>query len=162
MRRKKSKALVETSLDFGEERAVDNLEVKNRLLRLMDQLLPLLETDARVGDVVKMLERTAPVAMLRMVDLLTNSSSEKVQATVAKDLLYMAGHKPVEKSVDLTRAIDMMQETQLDAYLQNAVKNMGIQDREKIIHLIQTPDGFVPATEEIASVLPTDLPKHSL
>ena len=82
-----------------------------------------------------------------------------IPSVFKKTRIYYASNEPLKN----TRAIDMMSDAQLDAYLKNAFTNMGIQDRETIINLIESPDGgFEAAPSDIATVVVTDLPKDSL
>ena len=143
-----------------EDQIIARVDVKEKVLAIAEKLMPLLEGDATVGDVMKMMERSSPLAMMTLVDVVMNAKSDAVRARAATEVLYMAGYKPVEKSVNITETIDRMSGEQVDSFLLNAVNNMSIQQRDEIINLIRSPSGdFVPVTEgKLPEVSATDIP----
>lgn len=140
------------------------VDIKTKILAIAEKIMPLLEGDANIGDVVGMLKKSAPVAMYSLIDVAMNAKSDSVRARASTDILYMAGHKPVEKSVNITESIDRMGEEQLDAYLANALTNISIKDRSTLIHLIQNTEGEFEAVPpgQLAAVAEADIPEESL
>lgn len=144
-----------------EDKIIQRIDVKEKVMALAERLMPLLEGDATVGDVMKMMERSSPLAMMTLMDVVVNGKSDSVRAKAATEVLYMAGYKPVEKSVNITETIDRMSNEQLDGFLLNAMNNISIQEREKIIQLIKDPASgeFKPVPEgQLPEVSMDDVP----
>lgn len=133
-----------------EDAMLDNLDLKNQILSIAQELLPLIGDDAKVGDIAKMLDKVAPVAVLRLVDTVVNSSNEKVRTGAAKDLLYMAGYKPVERSVNINDSFEKMSDKQIDAFLKNSLDKMNDTERKGLIELLKDENGvYIPASFEV-------------
>lgn len=128
-----------------EEDMVENIELKRSILELADAILPVLKGDAKVGDVNKMLERFAPAAALSLWNEMLNAKGEKTRLEAAKTLAFMAGYKPVEKTVAIEGNLDRMSEAQIDGFLQNALTQLTPKDRQKVIELVKVqsdPDTY--------------------
>lgn len=126
--------------DAVENKLIENLELKDKVLAVADTLLPLLEGDANVGDVMKMIERSAPVAALRLMDIVVNGNRREA-LSASKELLYMAGYKPVEKSINVHENIERMSIKQLDGFLENALKGLNPEEKDNLVQLIEGPEG---------------------
>ncbi len=110
------------------EKMVDKLDA----LEKFEQAYPLLEylhEMALSGNVDAALRKAAPAAVIRMVDVMMNGKTDKDKMAAAKDLLYMAGYKPVDKKVNVHADVDQMSERELDSLIMSAVK--GLSDEEK-------------------------------
>lgn len=124
-----------------EDNWIENLEFRRMIEEFAEKLIPLLKMDLKVGDVSKMLERTAPMTVITMIDIMHNSKSSKVRAEAAKNLAHMAGFKPVEKNINIEGNIDRMSEAQLDAFIRNSFESMSEKDKLGIINLVRGQDG---------------------
>jgi len=120
---------------------INRLDCKAQILELADDLLPYLGKDGRLGNIPKMLERYAPLSLVKMIDLMLNSKNDKVQSEMAKTIAFMAGHKPPEKSINLSGNIDNMTEAQLNSYLKAAFEVMPEKEKMKLIELIKDENG---------------------
>ncbi len=139
-------------------------EAKQKLQRARDGLLPSMVKDVAAGDVPTMLQKAAPIALVETIDLMLNARDEKLRASTAKDVLYMAGHKPVEKSISIFENIDRMSEKQMDAFLLNHLGKLSDEQKDEIINLIQNAEGtFEDEKKSEAIHIPEDLiPEDSL
>ena len=143
---------------------LENLEFKRMLEETAEKLIPLFRMDLKVGDVTKMLERTAPMAVITLIDVMNHAKSPKVRAEAAKTLSFMAGFKPVEKNINIEGNIDRMSEAQLDAFIRNSFDNMSEKDKLGIINLVQGQDGSYhpPKGLEIPTVKIKDIPESEV
>jgi hypothetical protein len=126
-------------LDSVEREMVANIDLKNSILELADTILPILKGDAKAGDVNKMLERFAPAAVLSLWNEMLHGKGEKTRLEAAKTLSFMAGYKPVEKTVSVEGNLDKMSEKQIDAFLMNALKGMSNEERGQILEMVKSP-----------------------
>lgn len=117
---------------------LDNLEIKDTILKIADQLLPIIKKNTEMGDVAKLIEKCAPISVLQMYSLMVSSESEKTKLEAAKTLAYMAGYKPIERNVNIEGNIEAMSETQLDSFIQSAFDTMSKKDKAAMVKLIET------------------------
>lgn len=150
--------------DEEENKIIDNIEFRKMLEETAEKLIPLFRMDLKVGDVSKMLERTAPMAVITLIDVMNHAKSPKVRAEAAKTLSFMAGFKPVEKNINIEGNIDRMSETQLDAFIRNSFESMSEQDKLGIINLVRGADGSFsqPKGLQVPNVKLKDIPESEV
>ena len=91
-----------------------------------EKWLPVLE---RLGDpddmsVEEILTTATPLSVIKMLDLMMTAKSETVQATCARDIAYMGGLKPVEKSQNVN--VNVMSRNEATALLRSKLEKFGI------------------------------------
>lgn len=147
-----------------EDQIIENIELKKVILKFAEQLMPFIKADVAAGDISKMLERYAPVAVMTLADVMLNAKNERNKANAAEKLAYMAGYKPVEKSVSLEGDLSRMAPQQLDAFLKNAFDKLPESEKNKLINLIKDSDGTyrIPKDNEIPALLPSEIPIKEL
>ncbi len=152
------------SRDHEEDQWIEDLELRRMVEETLDRLKPLLRLDLKVGDVSKMLERTAPMTIATLIDVMYNAKNAKTRAEAAKTLSFMAGYKPVEKNINIEGNIDRMSEAQLDAFIRNSFENMSEKDKLGIINLVQGQDGSYhqPKGLEVPTVKLKDIPESEV
>lgn len=84
----------------------------------------------RFGDpddmsVDELLATATPLSVVKLVDLMMNAKSEFVQAGCAKDIAYMGGLKPVEKSASVN--VNVMTRREATALLSSKLEKHGIE-----------------------------------
>ena len=140
-----------------EEKMLDNLELKNQILAIAEVLIPFLESDAKVGDVDKMLKRAAPLAAMRLIESLVVGQTGRATRESARDLLYMAGYKPVERNLNIEGSIDKMSEAQIDSILKNTLEKMPPGERKKIIRMLNEPNPQVDLLLDSKDIKETEI-----
>lgn len=70
------------------------------------------------------LSRVAPLSILKLAQLMMFSTSDKVQATCAKELAYMSGYKPVEKSQSIN--VNLMGRGEMTSLLESKLEKYGV------------------------------------
>lgn len=151
---------------IGDFRAVENslaqnLDLKDYLLSIAEKVMPFIKADVDAGDVVKILERATPLAMLTFIDLMMNGG-ERSKLVAAEKIAYMGGYKPTEKSVNIEGDISNLGANQLDAFLKNAFNKLSDEEKNNVINLIKTPSGEykVPEGNQLPSLTPDDIEKE--
>lgn len=87
---------------------------------------PILE---RFGDpddmsVEQLLATATPLSIVKLIDLMMTAKSETVQAQCAKDVAYMGGMKPVEKSANVN--VNVMTRREASSLLASKLEKFGI------------------------------------
>lgn len=70
-------------------------------------------------------EKAAPLAVLEMVKLMLTSKSEKVRGSMAKEVAYMGGFKPIERSQSIN--VNLMGEPERQAMLRSYLEDVGVE-----------------------------------
>lgn len=73
----------------------------------------------------EMISRVTPLSVAKLVELMMSAKSEKVQAQCAKDLAFIGGLKPVEKSQSVN--VNVMTRRESSALLASKLEKYGIQ-----------------------------------
>src|SRR3990167_56636 len=110
------------------EDKIDALEKFNKVYPLLEHLEQMVMT----GNIDGALRKSAPAALIRLVDLLMHAKHEKTKLEAAKDILFMAGYKPVDRKVSITADVDKFSEGELDALIASTLASLTKEDREVI------------------------------
>lgn len=117
-----------------EEKMIDFLDE----LSLFRELRPKLRKALKSNNAKEIMTETEAYAALRLVDLMNNSTSDAVRFQAAKELLYMRGHKPVDKSAVLGMNVDSMTEGELTAQIKALLGDGS--EQESTSNLTETQD----------------------
>ncbi len=110
---------------------IDALEKFEKIYPLLDYLEDMVVT----GNIDGALRKSAPAALVRLVDLLKHGKSDKIKLEAAKDILFMAGYKPVDRKVSVHADMDRMSEGELDALIASTLGSLSDKDKESIVEL---------------------------
>ena len=69
--------------------------------------------------------KLAPLAVLALGKMMMTAKSERIRHAAAKDVAYMGGFKPVEKTQSMN--VNIMAEAEVDSLLVSKFKEMGIE-----------------------------------
>lgn len=148
----------------GHYRAVEeslnaNIDYKDMILRVFESLKPFMLADVAANDMEKLLDKFAPVAFMKMAEIMISGRNERNQLTAATALVDRAGYRPIERSINLEGDISKLTGEQLNSYLKNAWQRLPAEDKNKVIQLVQAPDGTmrVPEGDELPTTLPEDI-----
>jgi hypothetical protein len=108
---------------------MENLPEERRREKLItfEKWYPILQ---RFGDpddmtVDEMLSRATPLSVAKLVELMISAKSEKIQAQCAKEIAYMGGLKPVEKTQSVN--VNVMARSEATSLLQSKLEQYGIE-----------------------------------
>jgi hypothetical protein len=92
-----------------------------------EKWFPLLQRFGNPDDmtVEEMVNRATPLAVGKMVELMMSAKSEKIQASCAKEIAYMGGMKPVEKTQSVN--VNVMARAEAASLLESKLEKFGIQ-----------------------------------
>ena len=133
----KKKKKVKTKKELGIARVVDaRLEdwKKGREvweLELFSEWMPILiEIGERPGRMTaqQVVDKLGPLGPLKLGQLMMSAKSETVQAQAAKEISYMHGLKPIERSQSVN--LNIMGESEVDAMLASKLDDLGIRVKE--------------------------------
>ena len=79
-----------------------------------------------------MIEAFTPTAVMTLGNIAVNAKSEKVRIAAAAEIMHMSMGKPVQKSVNINRNLNSMDEGELDALLTGYLKEL-TGDQKKLI-----------------------------
>ena len=97
---------------------------KSVVVGLMDRIVGVMNEMAEMGDVEGMLRAVSGPAVLQIAEEMRNSDSGKTRIEAAKVLLYMAGWKPVERSVSLKGDVNKISGKELDSMIESLEKKI--------------------------------------
>lgn len=151
---KKKRSILEKHYDFDEDglpqekELADDMPEEAKILRtdFFKKWWPIVNSLNDPGSVTveNITSRIAPLSLLKLVELMMYAKSEKVQAECAKDIAYMAGYKPVERSQNLN--VNLMARNEAAALLASKLEPMGIivSDKEEPSKEILPPESLNP------------------
>ena len=113
-------------LTIGEVLADIPKEALAHKLSLFHKWFPILSQLSDPGALTpeNILNKVAPLSVLKLVELMMFSKSDKVQTTCATELAYMAGYKPVEKSQSIN--VNLMARGEAVAMLESKLEKLGV------------------------------------
>ena len=140
---------------------IDNIDLKNQILQLAETVMPLLKGDAASGDIMKMIDRAGPLAMLELIQLMFTTKNEKIKHQTTKDILDRAGFKPPDKKINIHESVDRMSPEQLDAFLMNSFRGLDASERGTLMKFIEGPDGTFEVEEDYIEHVKKQKPKEA-
>lgn len=127
---KKSEALLRELTD----------DISKHIVKIANELLD----DAANSQTDSIFRKTAPYLALKMVFTAILSKKETVTGQLAKDILHMAGFKPVDKSITGVFEVPT-DKNELNRSIMNMLRKLDHDERETAIRLIE---GSKPAKPE--------------
>jgi hypothetical protein len=105
--------------DIPKEALAYKISLFHKWLPILSQL-----NDPETLTPENILNRVAPLSILKLAQLMMFSTSDKVQATCAKELAYMSGYKPVEKSQSIN--VNLMGRGEMTSLLESKLEKYGV------------------------------------
>lgn len=93
------------------------------------------------GDISGALRIGAPAVLSKMFDLAVSSVDTKVSRDCARDWAYMAGWKPVERSISIEARVNSMGEKELDALIASELARLPQARRKWFIEAMSEKEG---------------------
>ncbi len=123
----------------------DEVEEFQDNLKLYDAWLPIIKRLGLPGqvDVRDYAQKLGQLGLMVVAELAVNGVSEKVRASCGKELAYMGGLKPVDRSVGMD--VHVMAEADVDALLMSKAEELGLLRGS---HGIQSVEGTIVEPEE--------------